>query len=75
MAVEHIGGDHGVAHTAHTIAMYSSIVVATLGILLSATVYYWKKISAETLAQRLKGVHTVLWNKYYFDELYGAIMM
>ncbi len=72
---EHGGGHDDVAHTAHTIAMISSIVVALSGILLATTVYYWKKISAETWGSRLKPLYNLLWNKYYFDELYAATII
>jgi len=66
---------HDVAHTAHTIAMFTSIPVALLGILFAAVVYHWKKISAEAWGSRLRPVYNLLWNKYYFDELYGATVI
>jgi len=69
--ISHLGG-HDVAHTAHTGAMITSILVAGSGILLAATVYYWKKISAESWAKRLKPIYNLLWNKYYVDEFYRA---
>jgi NADH-quinone oxidoreductase subunit L len=62
-------------YSAHTIALISSIVVSGLGILLATLVYFWKKISAEAWGQKLKGVYTLLWNKYYFDELYRATVI
>jgi len=65
-------GAHGAAHSAHTIALYLSILAAGLGILLATVVYYWKKISAEAWGRRLRPVYKLLWNKYYFDEFYGA---
>ena len=73
--VEAGGGHADVAHTAHKIAMFSSIGIAGLGILLSTLVYHWKKISAEAWGRRLKPIYTLLWNKYYFDELYGATVI
>ncbi len=60
------------AHSAHFIAMVTSIPVALSGILLAAIIYYWKKISAEIWGQRLKPIYNLLWNKYYFDEIYQA---
>jgi NADH-quinone oxidoreductase subunit L len=63
---------HEAARTAHTAAMILSILAAAIGILLSTMVYYWKKISADDLAARFKGLHKFLWNKWYFDELYHA---
>jgi len=60
------------AHSAHSLAMFFSILAAGIGILLSMMIYYWKKISADDLAMRFKGVHKFLWNKWYFDEMYNA---
>ncbi len=71
LPVPHSGG-HDVAHSAHIIAMISSVIVASSGILLATTVYYWKKISAETWGRRLRPIYNLLWNKYYFDEFYQA---
>jgi NADH-quinone oxidoreductase subunit L len=61
-----------IAHSAHTIAMIASIVVVLSGIGLAYLVYQAKKISAENWGRRLKPIYTLLWNKYYFDELYSA---
>jgi NADH-quinone oxidoreductase subunit L len=73
-AVQEAAG-HEVAHTAHTMAMWLSISVAGLGILLSTAFYYWKKFSADAMAERFKPVHNFLWNKWYFDELYAATVL
>jgi len=62
---------HEVAHTAHTMAMWLSIFVAGAGILLSTAFYFWKKFSADAMAERFKPVYNFLLNKWYFDELYG----
>ncbi len=62
----------GSAHLAHNIALILSVIVAGAGILFATVVYYWKKISAEAWGERLKPVYKLLWNKYYFDELYNA---
>ncbi len=69
------GGDHDLAHTAHMIAMFTSIPIALAGIFFAAVVYYWKRVSAETWGNRLKPVYNFLWNKWYFDELYGATII
>jgi len=55
--------------------MILSIAIAGLGILLATVVYLWKRISAEEWAERLKPVYSFLWNKWYFDELYGATVV
>ena len=67
---------HGdAAHKAHLMAMILSIGIAGLGILFSTSVYLWKRISADKIAERFKGVHNFLWNKWYFDELYAATVV
>ena len=60
---------------AHNIAMGLSIFVAGLGILLSALFYHWKTFSAETIANKFRGVHRILWNKYFIDEFYDGIIV
>ncbi len=57
-------------HAAHVPAMLLSLTMAGLGILVAFGTYYWKKINADAIASKLKPVHTVLLNKWYFDELY-----
>lgn len=59
-------------HQSHTTAMYLSLTVAGLGILLAFLTYYWKKVSADAIAKALAPVHSFLVNKWYFDELYQA---
>jgi len=66
---------HDVAHTAHTLAMWLSIFVAGLGILLSTAFYYWKKFSADAVAERFKPVYNFLLNKWRFDDLYQATFL
>ena len=57
-------------HQAHGPAMMLSLTIAGLGILAAFTTYYWKKISADAVADKLKPVHQFFLNKWYFDELY-----
>jgi NADH-quinone oxidoreductase subunit L len=56
-------------------AMLLSLSVAGLGILAAFVTYYWKKISADAVARALAPVHTFLVNKWYFDELYQAVVV
>ncbi|MDI6803650.1 MAG: NADH-quinone oxidoreductase subunit L [Bacteroidota bacterium] len=62
-------------HHAHYPAMFLSLAVAGLGILLAFATYYWKKINADAIAKRFSGVHKFLLNKWYFDELYGFVFV
>jgi NADH-quinone oxidoreductase subunit L len=61
---------HEIEHTAHTVAMWLSILVAGLGILISTAFYYWKKFSADAMADRFKPIYNFLLNKWRFDDLY-----
>ena len=52
-----------------------SVAVGLLGILIAAYMYMWKPETAKALKQKLPGIHKVLWNKYYVDELYNFIIV
>ncbi len=62
-------------HEAHIPAMLLSLLVATFGILLAFTMYQWKKISADKLADRIKPLYNISLNKWYFDEFYNAVFV
>jgi NADH-quinone oxidoreductase subunit L len=62
-------------HHAHNTAMMLSILVAGLGILVAYATYYWRKISADTVAARLAPVHRFLLNKWGFDDLYNTFVV
>ncbi|HUI11424.1 MAG TPA: NADH-quinone oxidoreductase subunit L [Bacteroidota bacterium] len=59
----------------HTSAMLLSLAMAGLGILAAFVTYYWKRVSADAVARALAPVHRFLLNKWYFDELYGAVVV
>jgi NADH-quinone oxidoreductase subunit L len=62
-------------HHAHGTAMMLSLLVAGLGILVAFMTYWWKRINADAVAERLAPLHRFLLNKWYFDELYnGAVV-
>jgi len=57
-------------HHVHVPAVILSLLMAISGILLAFTMYQWKKISADKLAERFKPLYNFSLNKWYFDELY-----
>lgn len=59
-------------HSVHYPAMILSLVLASLGILLAFVIYQWKKVSADNLADKLKGLYKGSLNKWYVDEFYSA---
>jgi len=52
-----------------------SVIVGVIGILVAYRFYVRSPEIAEHLARRWSGVHRVLSNKYYVDELYGATVV
>ncbi|MGE5430689.1 MAG: NADH-quinone oxidoreductase subunit L [Syntrophomonadaceae bacterium] len=59
-------------HQSHYPAMFLSLLLGGLGILLSFAMYQWKKIDPDKLAEKLGPVYRFSLNKWYIDELYGA---
>jgi len=59
-------------HHQHSLAMLLSVGVAGLGILAAFVFYHWRKVSADAVMNAAKPVHTFLYNKWFFDELYQA---
>ncbi len=62
-------------HHAHIPAMALSLLVAGIGILIAFATYQWKKISADAWAEKMSGLYKFLLNKWYFDELYEAVIV
>ncbi len=59
-------------HHYHYPALFLSVLLAALSILLAFLIYQYKYISADALEKRFKFLHTFSYNKWYFDELYKA---
>ncbi len=62
-------------HHAHVPTIVLSLLVAGIGILLAFLTYRKKAISADAVAARFPGLHRFLVNKWYFDELYEAVVV
>jgi len=55
--------------------MAFSMFVGLCGITLAWLMYYKKKISPEKVVQTFRPIHTFLYNKWYFDEFYFAVLI
>jgi len=67
--------DHETEHAAHITGMVISILVAAFGIMLAFFIYYWKKADHTKIAQSLRPLYLLSYNKYYFDEIYQATVV
>ena len=59
-------------HSAHYPAMFLSLTLDAIGILLAFMMFQWMRISADNLANKLKLLYKGSYNKWYFDEIYDA---
>jgi NADH-quinone oxidoreductase subunit L len=55
--------------------MSASIVTAILGILIAAWFFLQHRAAADAVAAKFGGVHRLLTNKYYVDEIYDATIV
>jgi NADH-quinone oxidoreductase subunit L len=55
--------------------MIISTIVAVSGIVLAYYIYYKEKISADKLAETFRPIYKLLYNKYYFDEIYQLLII
>ncbi|MDD5686519.1 MAG: NADH-quinone oxidoreductase subunit L [Elusimicrobia bacterium] len=67
-------GDNNEQNKSLLVPVISSIV-AFLGIGLAYIMYYSKILKVEKFAKELKGIHKLLINKYYFDEMYQLALI
>jgi len=63
------------AHANESMLMGVSIVAAFAGIGLATYLFLLNRRAADGIAQRFSGVHRLLTNKYYVDELYDAAIV
>lgn len=62
-------------HAEEYMVMTVSILVAASGILLASYFYLSAPELPKRLTERFRTIHTILWNKYFVDEFYDAIIV
>ncbi|TMQ33756.1 MAG: NADH-quinone oxidoreductase subunit L [Planctomycetota bacterium] len=62
-------------HENHMVSERLAYVVGGLGLLFAALLYYWRVLDPADAKVQFAGVHRFLWHKWYFDELYSAILV
>jgi NADH-quinone oxidoreductase subunit L len=63
------------SHFEELLLMIISVAGASASILLARYIYLKKPEIASRTATRFKGLYNLLWNKYYVDEIYDAIIV
>lgn len=59
----------------HDVAGVLALIAAGLGVLLSFAIYYWKFLDAEENKERFATLYRLFTSKWYFDELYSALLV
>ncbi|MFA6438407.1 MAG: NADH-quinone oxidoreductase subunit L [Bacteriovoracaceae bacterium] len=55
--------------------MATSVAIGLLGIYAGWKIFTQKMEIAENVAKRFSGLHKILWNKYFVDEAYDAVVV
>jgi NADH-quinone oxidoreductase subunit L len=62
-------------HESHTTAEICALAAGGLGFLFAGLLYYWRVLSPADAVAQFASLHRFLWHKWYFDELYSAILV
>src|SRR5439155_16545815 len=63
------------AETWHTVTEFLAYGVGTVALVYALLLYYYRVLNPEEARQQFPGLHRFLWNKWYFDELYSAVLV
>jgi NADH-quinone oxidoreductase subunit L len=69
------GGDHALERNTEILLMVLSVVVALAGIYAAWRLYLKQPGLATALRERWSGLHRTLFNKYWVDEYYDALVV
>ena len=53
----------------------AAFTAAMLGVLLAAAVYVWRWFDAEEMRQSFRPAFSLLWHKWWFDEIYNLVFV
>jgi NADH-quinone oxidoreductase subunit L len=66
---------HEEVHGYHNLAGFLALGVVTIGIAFSASLYYFRVLDPADAVEQFPAAHRFLQHKWYFDELYSAILV
>jgi NADH:ubiquinone oxidoreductase subunit 5 (subunit L)/multisubunit Na+/H+ antiporter MnhA subunit len=58
-----------------TPAGLAAFSAAMIGLFVATLLYLWRTLDPAEIKQTFKPIYTLLWNKWYFDELYWAVFV
>src|SRR5262249_256728 len=58
-----------------TVSGALALLAAGIGVLFGVIVYYWRMLDPAEAKEQFPGIYRFLWHKWYFDELYSAILV
>jgi NADH-quinone oxidoreductase subunit L len=67
--------EHNSAANLHETAGLLALGVVAVGLVFAALIYYWRTLNAAETKEQFAPVHRFLSNKWYFDELYSALLV
>jgi NADH-quinone oxidoreductase subunit L len=62
-------------HSAEIILMVASVILGVGGIIIARNIYLKKPSIAMEISAKFKGLYNLLWNKYFVDEAYDAVVV
>ena len=63
------------SESAEWVGLAAGGIIAIAGIFVAYTMFVKRRGMTAGLVDRFRGIHDVLWHKYYFDELYDAVFV
>jgi NADH-quinone oxidoreductase subunit L len=63
------------AHEYHHLAGNLALGAGVLGILFASLLYYSRLLDPAEAVRQFPAVHRLLWNKWYFDEIYSCMLV
>ena len=72
---DYTGGTVGVTYSENVPLMALSVVIGLLGILLAAILYWRPLVNPGRLARGFGFLYQISYRKFFFDEIYGAVVV
>jgi len=67
--------ERGKAHVFHSVAGGLALISVIVGLVFAVSLYYWRLLDPADAREQFAAAHTFLTRKWYFDELYSALLV